>query len=83
VEKGGCHVNIPQQGKASFFRTCESNYGAELLNQKISLPRGRGSDKITHMHIFDYALLSFYTNVYIVYAECSTIWLFFKRNIRD
>jgi hypothetical protein len=37
-----------------------ANLTMELkLNQKISLPRGRGSDKIAHMHIFDYAVLSF------------------------
>ncbi len=62
MEKGGCHVNIPQQGKASFF--AHENLTMEF-NQKKSQ-----SDKITHMQIFDYAVLSFLYKYKCVHCIC-------------
>jgi hypothetical protein len=53
-------------------------------NLTMELKRGRGRDKITHMHILGLrCTFFFYTNGYIVCAECSPIWLFFKRDTRD
>ncbi len=52
-------------------------------NLTTELKRGRGSDKITHMHIFDYAVLSFLYKCVHCSAECSTSWLFFKRDTLD